>query len=309
MAKTVSIILCCYNEEGNIPVIINALHETMRNVDYNYEIIAVDDGSSDNTLEILKKTALTDKHLFYIELSRNFGHQNALKAGLDFSRGDCIISMDADMQHPPEIIPEFIKKWEEGYEVVYTRRMEDKKLPLVKRKTSGLFYKSLNSISEIKLERGTADFRLLDRKAADIIIMLKEDDLFMRGLVKWIGFRQYAIDYMPNERASGESKYSMKKMMRLALRGLTSFSIKPLYMAIYLGLFFAIVAILFIPYVIYSIYFGHSVSGWASIILTIVFFGGVQLSVLGIIGLYIGKLFMQTKYRPVYIVRNTNIEQ
>lgn len=309
MRKTISIILCCFNEEENIPVVVNSLHKVMQGVDYDYEIIAVDDGSTDGTLAVLKSLSQNDAHLFYIELSRNFGHQNALKAGLDFSRGDCLISMDADMQHPPELIPVFIQKWEEGYDVVYTRRKEDKSLSFFKRKSSRLFYKSLNQISDIKLEEGTADFRLLDRKAADAIIGLKEDDLFFRGLVKWIGFNQYAIDYTPNARYKGESKYSLKKMMRLALRGITSFSIKPLYIAIYLGLFFALAALLFIPYVIYSIYFGHPVSGWASTILTIVFFGGVQLCILGIIGIYIGKIFKQVKYRPPYIVRSTNFEK
>ncbi len=306
--KKVSIILCCYNEEEGISLMIDALEKVMASVDYDYEIIAVDDGSSDQTLQRIKDLTTTHPNLYFIEFSRNFGHQNALKAGLDFSRGDCLISLDADMQHPPELLPEMLKKWEEGYDVVYTSRMEDKDLSAMKRKTSKMFYKLLNALSDIELEQGAADFRLLDRKAANMIISLKENDLFMRGLVKWIGFKQYGIDYMPNKRVAGASKYTLKKMFRFALQGITSFSVRPLYIALYLGFFVAACSILYIPYIIYSLIYGHPISGWASLIATIAFLGGLQLCILGIIGIYIGKLFMQSKYRPNYIVRSSNIQ-
>ncbi|MDR2627174.1 MAG: glycosyltransferase [Dysgonamonadaceae bacterium] len=309
MKKKVSIIICCYNEEENIPVVIDAIHKSMDGTAYLYEIITVNDGSSDHTPDVIKALSLEDKRLFYINLSRNFGHQNALKAGLDYATGDCIVSMDGDMQHPPEMLPLFLEKWEEGYDVVYTRRQEDKSLSKRKRKTSALFYRILNSLSDIELEQGTADFRLLDRRAANIIIGMTGSDLFIRGLVKWIGFNQYAIDYIPNKRHAGESKYTFKKMCSLAAQGITSFSVKPLYMSAYIGFFIAALSLLFIPYAIISFFYNNPISGWASLIIAVGFLGGLQLFMMGIIGMYIGKIFIQTKGRPSYIVKNTNIRE
>lgn len=307
MRKKVSIVLCSYNEESNLPTVISAVHAAMKGLAYDYELIVVDDGSSDRSLVLLQSLAETDKQLFYIEFSRNFGHQNALKAGLDHASGDCIISMDADMQHPPAMLPHLLAKWEEGYDIVYTRRAEDPSLPALKRQTSKRFYQLLNMLSSVELEPGTADFRLMDRRAADVLIGLKENDPFVRGLVKWIGFRQCPVDYQPHERLSGKSKYTMRKMARLALHGILSFSTQPLFLALYIGAIFASLSLLYIPYVVYSLIFGHAISGWASLIVTIVFFGGLQLFILGIIGLYIGKIFTQVKQRPGYIVRSTNI--
>jgi glycosyltransferase involved in cell wall biosynthesis len=246
-------------------------------------------------------------NFFYIEFSRNFGHQPALKAGLDYAKGDCVISLDADLQHPPELFKQMLEKWEEGFEVVYTRRKVDPSLSLKKRKSSTYFYKLLNSLSDIEIEPGTADFRLLDRTAVNVFKEFKENDLFIRGLVKWLGFKQYAIDYTPNARFAGASKYSLSKMRRLAIQGVTSLSVKPLHTAAYLGFFFSFSSLLYIPYVIYAFYTGQEVSGWASLIMTVAFFGGVQLIILGIIGIYIGKMFMQSKNRPNYIIRSTNI--
>lgn len=309
LQKKISIVIPSYNEEGNIKIIINALHEVLQKLNYRYELIFVDDGSSDKTLSILQEMSKTDFNLFFIELSRNFGHQNALKAGLDIASGDCIITMDGDMQHPPDLISQLIQKWEEGYDVVYTRRLEDKKLPAFKKITSKYFYKFINYISEIKIEEGTADFRLMDKKVSKVFFAFSENELFIRGLVNWVGFNQFAIDYKPAERFSGNSKYTFKKMMQFALKGITSFSIRPLYLSIFLGIsIFVLSLIFYILYVFYSIYFGHVISGWASVIFTIVIFGGLNLIVLGIIGVYVGKLFMQSKQRPNYLIRDTNIE-
>ncbi len=306
--KKISIVIPSFNEEGNVNIIISALHEVLKKGNYEYELIFVDDGSSDKTLSILQQMAVTDSNLFYIELSRNFGHQNALKAGLDFASGDCIITMDGDMQHPPELIPQLLEKWEEGYDVVYTRRLEDKKLPVFKKITSKYFYKFINYISEIKIEEGTADFRLMDKKVSKVFFAFSENELFIRGLVNWVGFKQFAIDYMPAERFSGSSKYTVKKMMQFALKGITSFSIRPLYISIFLGFsIFVLSLIFYVLYVFYSIYFGHVISGWASVIFTIVIFGGLNLIVIGIIGVYVGKLFMQSKQRPNYLIRDTNL--
>lgn len=306
--KKISVVIPSYNEEGNISLLVAKLHSVFQNLSYSYELIFVDDGSSDKTLEILKYLSLNDKNVFYIELSRNFGHQNALKAGLDLAKGDCIISMDGDMQHPPELLPEMIQKWEEGYDVVYTRRLEDKKLSFVKKVTSKGFYKVINKLSEIKFEEGTADFRLIDRKVATAFLELDENELFIRGLVSWVGFKQFAIDYVPAARFSGSSKYPLKKMIQFALKGITSFSIRPLYISIFLGFSISFFAFIFyLVYVFHAVFYAYTISGWASVIFTIVFFGGLNLIVMGIIGIYVGKLFMQSKGRPNYLIRNTNI--
>ena len=256
----------------------------------------------------MKEISLTNTSVFYIEFSRNFGHQNALKAGVDSANADAVITMDGDMQHPPELIPTLIKKWEEGYDVVYTRRAEDKSLSFFKKKTSSGFYKIMNYLSEVNFEQGTADFRLMDKKVAEVFSDFSENELFIRGLVNWLGFKQFAIDYKPAERFSGKSKYTVKKMMQFALQGITSFSTRPLHLAIFLGFGLTLFAFIFYSiYVLYSIYFGHVISGWTSVIATIVFFGGLNLIVLGIIGMYIGKLFMQSKQRPNYLIRSTNL--
>lgn len=307
MSKLVSVVIPAFNEAENLVVIIDRLESVFNNTSYDVEFILVDDGSKDKTLAILKTMAKVKANLFYIEFSRNFGHQLALKAGLDKANGNCVISLDADLQHPPELITDMLAKWEEGYDVVYTRRQEDKTLPYRKRKTSVWFYNLLNVLSSIDIEQGTADFRLMDRKVVDVFRDFEENEPFVRGLVKWMGFQQIAIDYLPSKRFAGSSKYNLKKMMRFALHGVTSFSVKPLYTAVYLGFIFSILSILYIPYVLYAFYNDIEVDGWASTIMTIVFFGGLQLIILGIIGIYIGKMFMQTKNRPNYIIKSTNL--
>lgn len=309
MNKSIAIVIPSYNEATNIDVLILALNETIQNINYTFKFIFVDDGSSDETVAVLKEKSKEHQHIFYLELSRNFGHQNALKAGIDLVKNDvdAIISMDGDMQHPPKIIPKLIQKWEEGFEVVYTIREENKKLGFLKNKTSNLFYSLMNKLSDIKFEPGTADFRLIDKKVAQVFSDFTENELFIRGIINWVGFKQFAIHYEPNERYSGKSKYTVGKMMRFAVQGITSFSTKPLSMAIILGISLSIMAFIFyIAYVLYSIYYGHVISGWASVITTVVFFGGLNLVVLGIIGVYIGKLFMQSKGRPNYLISSTN---
>lgn len=306
MKKTVSVVIPAFNEAENLIVIIDRLEGIFKNTAYDAEFIIIDDGSTDHTLTILKTMASINNKLFYIEFSRNFGHQLALKAGLDQAKGDCVISLDADLQHPPELIIQMLEKWEEGNDVVYTRRSEDKSLPYGKRKSSSLFYRLINVLSSIQIEEGTADFRLMDKKVIDVFRNFEENEPFIRGLVQWMGYKQIAIDYIPHKRHAGTSKYNLRKMMRFALQGVTSFSIKPLYTAVYLGFAFSMLSLLYIPYVFYSVYMGIEVDGWASTIMTIVFFGGLQLIIMGIIGIYIGKMFMQTKNRPNYIIKSTN---
>ena len=305
--KLISIVIPAFNESENIPKIAVAIENLFKSLPYKYEIIMVADGCTDGTMDKIQELILNNKSIFYIEFSRNFGHQNALKAGLDHANGDCVISLDCDLQHPPEIIPEMLTKWESGYEVVYTIRKEDKKLPHSKRFTSKLFYSTINSLSDVEIESGSADFRLLDRKVVKVVRNFHENEPFLRGLIKWIGFKQTSIEYAPFARQYGKSKYSLKKMIKFALQGVTSFSIKPLYAATYIGFLLSIMSVLYVPYVLYAFNNGKEVSGWASIIMTIVFFGGLQLIILGIIGIYIGKMFIQVKERPNYIIRSTNL--
>lgn len=305
--KHIDIIVPVHNEEDNVGLLIQSVHTIFKSLSaYSYSILFVDDGSTDKTLEVLRALSKSDAKVKYLSFSRNFGHQNALKAGLDHSTGDCAISMDGDMQHPAEVIPAMIAKWEEGYDVVYTIR-KDTNTDYLKRKTSNLFYTVLNRMADIDMEKGTADFRLLSQPVVNVIKDLSEYDLFFRGLVKWMGFNQYAIEYVPQQRNAGKSKYTYKKMIRFALQGITSFSTRPLYAAAYLGFMFSLLSLLYIPYAFISYYFGHPVNGWTSMIVTIAFFGGLQLTILGIIGLYLGKLFMQSKGRPLYIVKEQQV--
>jgi dolichol-phosphate mannosyltransferase len=304
MKKFVSIVIPVYNEAGNLAPMMERLEKALGD-DYLYEIIFVDDGSADDTLEKLKINS--KENVFYISFSRNFGHQNALKAGLDYSKGDCVISLDGDLQHPPELIPEMIALWKKGYDIVYTRRREDKRLSIIKRLTSKHFGLFMKRMSGLPVEQGIADFRLLDRKVVDVLSNFRETELFLRGAIYWLGFRKYALDYTPEERFSGKTKYSGLKMIQLALQGITSFSVKPLYASVFVGIVFVFIAMVYFVYVLWCVSVGQAVQGWASIIVTIMFFGGLNLLVLGIIGIYIGKIFMQTKQRPSYIVRETNI--
>jgi dolichol-phosphate mannosyltransferase len=307
MNKKVCIIIPAFNEEGNIEAVAAAVKDVFKNLPYDYSILFCDDGSTDNTLQVIEALSRQSNAIQYLSFSKNNGHQLALKAGIDHCDADCCISMDADLQHPPGLIPQMLHRWEQGIEVVYTVRRDQKKLSLFKKISSSLFYKLLSKLSSIELEEGSADFRLLDKKVVTQLKGIKEQDIFLRGLVKWMGFRQAAIHYDPADRFSGTSKYSYKKMLLLALQGITSFSTKPLYMAIYIGFIFSFLSLLYIPYAIYNYWAGHVVSGWSSLIVTVTFLGGLQLIIMGIIGLYLGKLFMQSKGRPLYIIDKTNI--
>lgn len=307
--KLVSIIIPCFNEEGNI----NKLYETLENnisTDYNWEFIFVDDGSSDQTIEKIKALNEKDQRVKYISFSRNFGHQYALKAGLDFCKGDCAISMDADLQHPPSLMKEMLKFWEEGNQIVYSVRKDDENTSFLKRKTSKIFYSLINYLSEIDINQGAADYRLLDRQVIEIIkVDIKEYNLFLRGLISWVGFNQIGIEYYPEKRFSGASKYSYKKMINFALTGITSFSVKPLRVSMLIGFFLSIFSFIYGIYALIVVLFNfQSVSGWASIIACVLFIGGIQLMILGILGEYIGKIYFEVKKRPLYIIKETKIK-
>ena len=306
--KKISIVIPAYNEEGNLMPVYQRIKSVFENMQgYSFEIIFVNDGSRDNTQSRLEEMALDFPEIKYIEFSRNFGHQPAVKAGMDYADGNVIISMDGDLQHPPELIPQMVQKWEQGYDIVYTIRSYPKEISYFKRKTSDLFYRFLSQISDVDLTNGGgSDFRLIDASVAQVMKNLKEDDLFLRGLTSWMGFNQTGIEFVAGERFSGQSSYDLKKMLKFAFTGITSFSVKPLYLATYLGFIFSSLSLLYIPYVLYAFLTKTEISGWASLIMTIVFFGGVQLIILGILGIYLGKIFKQVKGRPNYIVRSKN---
>jgi len=308
MSKLISIVVPVYNESKNLNSAIHTIIDVFADSSYQYELILIDDGSRDNSAAIIKQLATENDQIRYVLFSRNFGKDNAISAGLARATGDAVITIDADLQHPPEMIPGMIELWEQGNEVVYTyRQNKNEHSGSFKRITSGYFYKIINNLSDLDLEDGISDYRLIDKKVVAILNSLSEEEPFFRGLVKWVGFTQKGIPYTPNARLSGETKYNTKLLAKLAVRGITSFSTRPLYLAAYLGFLFSLLSLLYVPYIVYSLYFGHAISGWASMIATIAFFGGLQLMILGLIGLYLGKLFMQSKQRPHYIVRESNI--
>jgi dolichol-phosphate mannosyltransferase len=299
----VSVIVPVYNEEGCIlnlseRIIRVLLHYT------DYELLFIDDGSNDDTLSILKKMHSENSKINFLSFSRNFGHQNALRAGTQFADGDCVVSLDGDLQHPPELIPNLIDKWKEGYDIVYTIRREVRKVSYLKRVTGKVFYRIMNTISDINFENGEADFRLLDRIAASELNKLHENAMFFRGMIKWLGFNQIGIHYTPEDRLWGKTKYSKKKMFALAISGITSFSIKPLRISTLIGVSIAFLSLLYGIYALYIKFFTNSsIEGWTSVFFMVTFIGGIQLIILGIIGEYIGNIFLESKGRPHFIIK------
>ena len=304
-----SIVIPTFNEEGNIQPLYAQITEVLKHIEIvAYELIFIDDGSSDSSVFQIEKLRQADTNVHLIEFSRNFGHQHALKAGLDHAGGAAVISLDADLQHPPALISEMIALWRSGAQIVYTRRQDKKNIGFFKKMSAKAFYWFANRLSEVPIEEGTADFRLLDRKVVDTIKSFKESHLFLRGLIPTLGFKQVALDYEPAQRFSGQSKYSFAKMFQFAINGITSSSAKPLYFSIYLGLFFAFLAFVYGCYAIYiSIFTNAAITGWTSLIASILFIGGIQMILIGIVGIYLGKLFVQSKQRPTYIIKSSTL--
>ncbi|RYC72204.1 glycosyltransferase [Spirosoma sordidisoli] len=302
----ISLVVPAFNEEENLTVLVQRLTSVMASEGL-YEILIVDDGSSDQTRYVLRQLSQTYPAVRFISFSRNFGHQMALRAGYENARGDAVICLDADLQHPPELIPTLIEKWRQGYEVVYTVRRPDPKLSWFKRNSSKYFYQLLRRVSDLELEDGAADFRLLDRKVIDVIRQFKENDLFLRGAISWVGFRQCRMLYEPAARYAGRSKYSIRKMLKLAAMGITSFSTRPLYLSVMLGFGMSLFAILFGVEVLYEYFFTDAtVSGWTTLVVLLALIGGVQFIMIGIIGVYLGKTFVEVKGRPAYIISDTS---
>jgi polyisoprenyl-phosphate glycosyltransferase len=302
MKKKITIIIPVYNEAENIPNIVAEIAKIK--IVHDYEILFVNDGSTDATEQILQEITAQQKHIFHLSFVKNFGHQMALKAGFDVANGDCIICMDGDMQHPPSFVPTMIEKWDEGYEMVITQREDSDKLPFFKKMTSRLFYRIINYLSSTQINYGEADFRLMDKKVVDVFKKINEPDLFWRGLARWVGFKTVTLTFKAEDRFAGASKYTFKKMFTLAMNGILSFSTKPLYFSIYVGFVCALTSMLVLLYALTSFFTNNVIPGWTSTLIIMAFFSGIQLILIGIVGLYVGKLFIQTKNRPLYIIHN-----
>jgi polyisoprenyl-phosphate glycosyltransferase len=303
----ISIILPVLNEEGNITLIYDKIREVFSGTGYLYELIFVVDGdSTDRSEEIITGIIEKDPDVKLLVFTRNFGHMAALIAGFNYCTGDAAITMDSDLQHPPELIPEMIKKWQSGYSIVNTVREDKNQKSFFKKYTSMFFYRIFSWFSEIPLESGSADFRLIDRSVIEKINQLEEHDIFLRGMIHWLGFSSISLSYTPHDRYQGSSKYSLRKLLRFAINGITSFSIKPLKLVTFAGFFISALTFVYLIITIYyALFFRIEVSGWASLMICVLFLGGIQLISIGILGEYVGKIFIETKKRPRYVVRHT----
>lgn len=304
MKITYSIIAPIFNERENLPELHRRVTEVMTSTGETWELILVDDGSSDGSSEIIRELAKKDKRVRPVIFARNFGHQVAVTAGLDYSRGDAVVIIDADLQDPPELILEMSKKWKEGNEVVYAVRAEREGESWFKLWTASLFYRVIYRITDVKIPLDTGDFRLLDRKVVHVMNQMREKHRFLRGMSAWVGFKQVGVEYKRAARKAGETKYPFRKMFRLAVNAVTGFSYFPLQVATYIGFFSAGIAILAIPVVVYMRMTGsQAFFGQATTLIAVLFLGGVQLISLGVLGEYIGRLYDEAKGRPLYIVR------
>jgi len=308
-----SIVAPIYNEIENISELYRRIKEVMDSTGEAWELVLVDDGSTDGSTDKIRELAEQDKTVRPVIFARNFGHQIAITAGWDYARGDAVVIIDADLQDPPEMILELAKKWKEGYEVVYAVRAEREGESWFKLWTASLFYRLIYLITDVKIPLDTGDFRLMDRKVVDVLKNMRERHRFPRGMSAWVGFKQIGVEYKRAARHAGDTKYPFKKMFRLALNAITGFSYFPLQVATYIGFLAAGLAILAIPIVIYMRMTGsQAFFGQATTLISVLFLGGVQLISLGILGEYIGRLYDEAKGRPLYIVREApeeNIEQ
>lgn len=302
MAKNLSVVIPAFNEEKNIVYIYQKLKDSLN--DYEYELIFVDDGSSDKTFQEINKISKADKNVKGLSFSRNFGHQIALLAGLKESENDYVVMMDCDGQHPPEIIPELLKKLDEGYDIVNTRRVSTKGVSFFKKLSSKLYYRFLNFLTDIEIEYSSSDYRVMTRQAVDAFLTMEEQNRFTRGMISWMGFKQDIVEYHAQERFAGSTKYTLKKMFRLGIDGITSFSAKPLQVSLFFGLIALLLGFFYGVYALVVYFLGQAIPGWTSLLLTILFLGGIQLLGIGILGGYLAKIFNEIKGRPHYFIKN-----
>ena len=306
--KKISIIVSCYNEEESLPLFHKEVSKVMKELSsYEYELIFVNDGSSDKTLEVIKKLKVDDPMIRYISFSRNFGKEAAMLAGLDFSTGDYVTFMDADLQDPPKLLPEMLNYIENGYDCVGTRRVTRKGEPPIRSFFARCFYKIINKISKVEMVDGARDYRLMTRKMVNAIISCREYNRYSKGLWSFVGFKTKWIEFENVERVAGETKWSFWKLFKYAIEGIVAFSTLPLTMASLLGILFCFIAFLMIIVIIAkTIMWGDPVSGWPSLACIIIFVSGVQLFFMGIFGEYLSKTYLETKKRPIYIVKETS---
>ena len=305
MSIEISLIIPMYNEEDNIETLFKRVIDTLEKLKLTYEIICVNDGSKDRTLEILINYHQTNQAIKVVNLSRNFGKDIALTAGIDCAHGNAVIPIDADLQDPPELIGEMIQKWQEGYDIVYATRESRQGETWFKRFTANIFYILLDKITKVHIPKNTGDFRLLDRQVVEAIKRLPERTRFMKGIFAWVGFKSISIVFERQPRLQGNTKWNYWKLWNFALDGITSFSVLPLKVWTYMGLVISIISLVYASFlVIRTIFFGIDVPGYASLMVTILFLGGIQLITLGIIGEYLGRVYEEIKGRPLYLVRD-----
>lgn len=307
MKKKVTILLPAYNEEASFTLISQCMSRVIEdNPDYDWEFLMVNDGSTDHTLQQMIRLHESDPRYNYLDLSRNYGKEVAMMAGFDYATGDALIIMDADMQHPVSVIPEMLRYWEEGYDDVFAQRQGSKESWL-KRKSSHWYYKLLQSLTRVPIQKDTGDFRLLDRSCVEALRQMRESERNTKGMYSWIGFHKKGIYYQQQERQEGSSKWSMLSLLNLALNGIMSYTIAPLRLASVLGLIVSLVAFLYLIYIIIvTNLYGDPVQGYPTIMVTVLFLGGVQLLSLGILGEYIGRIFNEVKGRPGYFINSYN---
>jgi polyisoprenyl-phosphate glycosyltransferase len=299
-----SVVVPVYNEEEVVAESCKRLKKVMDEMNIVYEIIFVNDGSRDKTAFILRKICDEDKNIKLLDFSRNFGHQIAITAGMDYSQGDSIVVIDGDLQDPPEVIPLMIEKWKEGFDVVYGKRAERKGDTFFKKFTAAVFYRFLKKMTDVDIPVDTGDFRLIDRKVCEALKLVNEKNRYIRGIISWLGFKQTGVEFVRDKRFAGETKYPLKKMIKFAFDAVTSFSYKPLKLASYVGVMLSVCSFAYLVVVICQKLFTNSTTpGWASTLAVSLFFNGIVLLMLGIIGEYIGRIYDEAKGRPLYIVR------
>ncbi|MGK0446282.1 MAG: glycosyltransferase involved in cell wall biosynthesis [Polaribacter sp.] len=306
--KKVSILVPCYNEEQSLPLLHKELLKLMDNENsYVWEVLFINDGSKDKTIDIIKSFRNEDDRICYVNLSRNFGKEKAMLAGFDFVSGDCMVIMDADLQHPPQIISEMLKYWEQDYDDVYAKRDYRGKESLFRKQISLLFYKVLQNTSRIDMPQNVGDFRLLDRSCIEVLKKLRESERYTKGLFAWIGFNKKEIIFVQEDRIAGKTSWNFRSLLNLAIEGLTSFTTVPLRFSTFFGIIVSLVSFAYMAYVLFkTVLYGESVQGFPTLIIIVLFLGGVQLLSIGIIGEYIGRIFNETKQRPPYVAKEYN---
>ena len=311
MTKKISILVPCFNEEQSLPLLYDALHKvSVENPLYEWEFLFINDGSRDNTLSVLEQLRAQDKQCCYVDLSRNYGKEAAMLAGFDYVTGDAVVIMDADLQHPPYVIPQMIKKWEEGYDDVYAQRITRGKESWLRKRLSLAYYKLLTKSSRIDVLPNVGDFRLLDRQCIEALKSMREQGRYTKGMYCYIGFRKAAVEFETQERIAGESSMNYRNLVHLAAEGIMSYTTAPLRWAAVFGTIISLVAFVYaIGILIKTLIWGDPVAGYPTLIVVILFLGGIQLLSLGIIGEYLGRVFNETKNRPVYFARTYNGER